>query len=157
MLFGFRLGLLAIHDHLVTFPQHPNPFKTNLMKPKPVEPKRADFSSFDDYFHAMIQYYLELSRQHLKDVKSFSASINSSNQSVSKKEEHPVCKTCTNSFECSLLKFSPAHRERVCLILPGQVQTLKSPHLYTSGKVLLPEERNLWHKRLKSFMQERLQ
>jgi hypothetical protein len=45
-----------------------HPLKTKHMKRPSVAPKRTDFGSFDDYFHAMIQYQLELSQQHWQDV-----------------------------------------------------------------------------------------
>ena len=124
------------------------------MQPKPVQPKRTDFPSFDDYFHAMIQYHLKLSQQHLETVESLVSASRQNNQPVSK--EHPVCKDCSNGCECNLKRFTVETREEICFILRAQAKAARSPQYY-SGGVQLPERKSVWSVRLKYFLEDHTQ
>jgi hypothetical protein len=90
------------------------------MRPTPIQPKRADFASFDDYFDAMIQYHLELSpidsedpqiqdpfatpqasQQHQPELSSASVSLNG-------EIKLPEAK---NAWRQRLQKFVQAHQQ----------------------------------------------
>ncbi len=90
------------------------------MRPTPIQPKRADFASFDDYFDAMIQYHLQLSPTDSEDPQiqdPFAASqksqlnkpeLSSASVSINGAIKLPEAK---NAWRQRLQKFVQAHQQ----------------------------------------------
>jgi len=75
------------------------------MRPTPIQPKRADFASFDDYFDAMIEYHLKLNAKIQEDLQtpvSFIQSFDQARPNV--RELASVGRTCRGASPLPQMK-----------------------------------------------------